>query len=466
MTDNTTTNAAAQTAVLTMDPLQLLAKDRVLAEKAWHRLSLPEQVRMVLRVGSEQRLALCELSEHPAALVRALPSEELWFTLQELGGDDALTLLHHSSAEQIQFCFDVECWSKDRWLAEPTFEWLRLIATGGIAKIEQFFSEIDQEFLGLLLKQWVTVYIRLGDEDIGDAIPWPREAAPQTLDGLYFFQVADEKIEQWLAPMIMTFGKQQPGEMRRLLHALIGLLPSEQEELAYEQRGRRLAESGFPEWDEAIAVYRRVRSDQYDQLPRRLIPKQTDDDAPLPPGGFALAAIAHESLLLRDAIDRLASDALRDAVALELARLANRVVLADSHPISAETLHAALHKAIAFANVGLTLRAGDNAELAANLLTAEWLTNFFQIGFSAVMQLGEQTRAWWAAHPGLEVPDDPSLWSAERLERIRAASWKWPKYYVGPHSPDGVLHRDFRTAGELRAVEEAMKGEGRGTTAP
>lgn len=437
--------------VVTLEPLALLKKDRALAEKAWNRMHLDDQVRAVLRAPLRDRLTLCELSHHMPELVQALPPQEIWLTIQEMGGADALALFHQTSAEQVQFCLDVEAWSKDRWLPEPTFEWLRLIAAGGVVKILQFFHDCDIQLIGLLMKQWVCVYWRVADEDPGDAINWPRDEAPVTLDGTYYFQVTDARIDQWLRPMIESYGKADHEGLIHLFRQLLGVTPHEQEELAYACRERRLSEWGFPAFDEAIGVYRRLAPEDLHKLPRRK--RAPLHEAPL---HYALQPLEEADILLREALRRLDDRECAETCATELARLANRVLIADGHAISVAMMRTALAKVIGAVNIGLERASAGDVACAVEMLRTHWLVHLFQLGFSTVMELAEHARGWLAAHPTerLAEDDDPTTPEAIALERVRAASWKWPKYYVGPQSADGILHREFQC---LRDVAEVSR---------
>ncbi|MBI2343733.1 MAG: hypothetical protein HYV02_05335 [Deltaproteobacteria bacterium] len=439
--------------LLQLDPVALLARDRVAAEKVWNRFSLEQQVAYLLAAPIEVRSTLCELSHQARVLVEALPAQELWLTVQTVGGTDALALFHLASVAQVQFCLDVDCWAKDRWLAEPTFEWLRLIAAGGIDRIVRFFQEQDIVLIGLLLKQWVTIFLRTSpDEEVSEAVPWPRPEPPTTLDGVLYFQVADVRIDQWLRPMLEIYGKADHEGFVHLCKAVLGLGASEQEEEAFEVRGRRMAEYGFPPLDEAIGVYHRLREGELTVCPPR---KAFSPEALRAPLHFALAHLERETLFLRKVFGML-DPGLREACGLELARMANRIVIADGHQVAIGTLQVALRKAIGYLNLALEQVSHGDAQHAAQLVAQHWLTHLFQVGFHLVMAVAERARRWVAAHPLAERPDDPATDVAIGLERIRAAGWRWPKYYVGPHAVDGVLHRDFQCCRELDAVNVLM----------
>lgn len=443
--------SSLETTVVPLDPLALLKRDPVLAEKAFNHMPLAEQLRYVLRAPLAQRPDLCALAQESRALIQALPAEEVWLTIRAVGMNDAIDFFQATAPEQVQFCLDVECWHKDQWVPDATFDWLRLVAAGGADKILEYFTHGDIELIGLFCKRWVSVYLRVLDEDPAQAVTWPRHEPPMTLDGVCYWQVADEHIEQWLRPMLELYGKMDPEGLRRLLNAVIAMTPLEQEEQAYEWRARRLAEAGFPPWEEAIAVYRRLALDDLaKQARRRISAALASEVAPL---GFALVAVADAALLLRDALAQIDEPALREACVFELARLANRLVIADGHGIRVETIQQALHKAIGYVNIGLELASDGRVARATNVLHDHWLTPLFQLGFHRVTHVAEAARRWLAAHPMAREYEDITSPTGIAIERIRAASWKFPKYYVGPHTPDGILHREFQSLADLAAVE-------------
>lgn len=444
--------------IIGLDPLTLRARDTVLAQKAMSRLALGEQIRYVLAQTPDNRIAAIELSSQAAALVAALPEQAWWMTLRDVDRDGMLLLLEHAAPAQIQFGLDVECWRGDQWQFDKLAEWLAMLAISGEARVISFFEESDMELLGLLLKHTLTIYHRQSDEDIASAIPWPREESPFTLDGVYYFQVAQVDLDQVLRPMLECYAKHDHEKFLNLIDNILVQQVSELENLAYDWRGRRLAEHGFPAWDEAVAIYRRLRAEEFDKLPRRtkISTVMADDDATLTPSttGLILAA-STEDLLIARAIAALDDTELRDACVHELLRIANRVLIADKHDIAPDALQNALQKTVRFANLGLEIASGGGLPKSVHLLTHHWLTHLFQLGFSRVMSERDAWRARLAQTPLAAAPDDPADARAIAHERVMAATWEWPKFYIGPHTSSGILHRDFSTLADFADVQNA-----------
>ncbi|MBI4237219.1 MAG: hypothetical protein HY696_02225 [Deltaproteobacteria bacterium] len=446
----------ANSEIIDLDPVELRQRDLVLAQRAFHRLSPAEQLRYTLRLPPAERWLACELALDLPALVHAMPPQDLWLTIRAVGQSEGVALLAAATPEQTQFCLDVECWQRDDWMPTVTAAWLAMMVAAGEAKMVEFFTALDQDWVGLLLKRWLVVYRRVGDEDPADAIPWPREESPFTLDGAYFFQIADERLDPVLRPLLECGARHDLAMFYSLLDALCGLLSSEQEELAYQARTRRLEECGFPEWQEAIGVYRRLTREQFERLPKRVMAAAEREHATVS-GQVALAATgAARPRLLHEALATLEDAALHDACLVELARLANRMLVADRHAITPETLAAAVAKAGAYVNLGLECASEGALPQAARLLVERPLVQCLQLGFSLVLELRDRVRAALRDRPLPEINDDPTTAAALVTERLRAAAWEWPKFYLGPQTPDGALHREFQTRDELGLVETAL----------
>jgi hypothetical protein len=58
-----------------------------------------------------RRLDVILGARDPAALVRALPADELYFTIRDIGLGDAAVLAQLASAEQFKTFLDLEAWS-------------------------------------------------------------------------------------------------------------------------------------------------------------------------------------------------------------------------------------------------------------------------------------------------------------------------------------------------------------------
>ena len=64
----------------------------------------------------------------PDAAVRALPGDELYYVLHELGHQDAAALLAAATPEQLQVVLDFAVWQRDRIAPDSLADWVEVMA--------------------------------------------------------------------------------------------------------------------------------------------------------------------------------------------------------------------------------------------------------------------------------------------------------------------------------------------------
>ena len=65
--------------------------------------------------SGSRRLDLILSAPDPGALVRALPADELYFTIREIGLADAVELVQLASAEQFRTFLDLDAWRQGQF---------------------------------------------------------------------------------------------------------------------------------------------------------------------------------------------------------------------------------------------------------------------------------------------------------------------------------------------------------------
>ena len=82
-------------------------------------------------VGRGRRLRRADalLAEHDLeSAVRALPGDELYYVVHELGQEEARPILAAATAEQLQVVLDFAVWQRDRLAPEALTEWVEAMA--------------------------------------------------------------------------------------------------------------------------------------------------------------------------------------------------------------------------------------------------------------------------------------------------------------------------------------------------
>jgi hypothetical protein len=113
---------------------------------------------LVSQAKAKEKQNLILSSHRSRELVQALPDEELFFTIKEIGEADAIQLIELSSPTQMQYFFDVEFWSKDKFAVRTAIKWLKLIQRCGRDKLIEVLRHLDFDFLRLFLGRYLTVY--------------------------------------------------------------------------------------------------------------------------------------------------------------------------------------------------------------------------------------------------------------------------------------------------------------------
>jgi len=389
--------------------------DRV--KGSFNDLTIDEQLAAVLRAGGRERLDLILLSKQAPALVKNLPKAELWLTLKLVGEGDALALIAETTPEQVQYLIDIECWSKDRWVPERGLYWLRLLFASRPDKVLEWALKTDWELVVLTLKYMMNVYKADMDEDPNTSIEWPGEKPPFTLDGTYHLQVMHVRDEPLVRSLLLQLHDEKEDLYFRLLDGIIWELASDREEEGFQRRERRIAEDGFPDFEEAAAVYRFVREGDLERMPRRSKPAMEER-----PPKYPLALLSTSEMFIKTAVGLVEDIELMDAISLDLAITANKVLIADGDAISPESVLTAQEKVLGYCNIGLETMAEGRVEAAAKLLAEHYIVTLFQVGYTEIAKVAVKASGT-TLREAAEILDSP--WQ----EILAGLGNKRPVYY-------------------------------------
>jgi hypothetical protein len=413
-----------------------MAKD---PQQALTRAEL-DQVRQQLgHASGRRRLDLIFDARDPGALVRALPADELYFTIREIGLADAVELVQLASAEQFKVILDLDAWRQGRFEPRRALPWLRAARAGALddprvaARWARKARALDPELALLIFRDALVVHDLKVDED-------PEVDSDLTLrspEGQYLVEFLVEGTE-YLAVrgLLDDLYAEEPFKAARLLASLGWELPSELEETALRWRTSRLADLGYPSLEEALSWYARppVRRAEAPGTPSR-------------PPGFFLAPLAEGSRLARAAAGLDAEE--RQALELQLLGAGNAVLVADGiDPTDLDQVRAAVAGARAMVELGLARVAGDDLARGTEALASTPLKRLFQEGFGRVLEL-----CWRAERllkgGGAGTRATPLL-DAPLGEALSALSSRRPRYWPGLEVPRADWGTAAAGAGEGR----------------
>ena len=118
--------------------------------------------------------------------VRALPGDELYYVLHELGHEDAGPLLAAATPEQLQVVLDFAVWQRDRIDPDALAEWLEAMAHAPPERIGRWLAGLDVELVALLLRRGARIHSLTQDgepPDEPEGTFWP------TPDNLFVLDV-------------------------------------------------------------------------------------------------------------------------------------------------------------------------------------------------------------------------------------------------------------------------------------
>ncbi len=408
--------------------------------------------RKLLALDPRDRVREILSSPQRAELVRALPAQEFYLTLVEAGLDETLPLLPLASTPQLEFIFDVDCWSKDAFDPARAARWISTLHQASPELTARWLRGADENLVVLTLLRLVHVY--KADESADQAY-WPPDRPVPTLDGLYYIEAREGAPEDAAAALwegLARLRAQDRNAYEALLEQTLWAVPPELEEESHQRRSSRLAERGFPEFDEAMSVWAagpEASPEVRAQLAARL------EALPAPPAepgrelpdrvwaGSATALARAAPALSEEQRERLLSD---------LVRLGNRYAVADLAPLGEPATHRdALIVATSFVNLGLAeLTGGRIEELGAKALSNLSIFELNRAGVGAVLQRAARARrlverGWLArVHLARERLDDSLRDILEGLLGPR------PRFTAAGEN------RPFRDPADLAAVDEVL----------
>ncbi len=404
--------------------------------------------------SGSRRLDLILGVPNPGALVRALPADELYFTIREIGLADAVELVQLASAEQFRAFIDLDAWRQGRFEPRRALPWLRAARAGAprdsrlAARLARKMRALDREVVYLLLRDAVRIHdLRVNDDpDIVGDQAW------KTSDGAYLVEFVVEGTEfVAIRGLLDDLEAEDPFLSSRLLGALAWELPSELEETALRWRQGRLADLGFPPLEEALSWYAR--------------PPSRPSEAPGQPGrvpGFFLAPLGHQSLLARAAATLDAAE--RDALDLQLVTAGNAVLVADGiDPVDLEQVRAAVTGARAMVELGLERLSDGDEVRAAEALATTPVKRLFQEGFGRILELSWRAERLFKA--GGAGRRQAPLLDAPLGELLSALSSRRPRFHPGIERPReewgspavaALEPRRFLTASDLALAASAL----------
>ena len=417
-------------------------------------LPVPEQGARLARVDAKTRRELILSARNSVELTRALSVEMLFYTLKEIGLADTVDLLALAAPQQVRDMIDLDCWRQDHLDARRVLTWLMLLDEAGSGKLAEWLLHADLELLVLLVKRHLEVVRKAEVEDDPDF-----DAARYfTLDDQYLLRFSRE--EQPILHLLLEQLRVLDYDCyKTVLEQSLLDLDSTLEEDALRWRNARLADRGYPSYEEAWEVFRFVAPeslplDRYRRPELRPL-RFPGDEAPSPPDHALTLLDVPDSVLLR-ALAALPREGL-EQIGQELAYLTNQIVVAEAcDPGELAEVRRCVELAHDYLNIGLAYLAQGKESEAARLLHESMLRPFFQVGASLTLRLQQRAKQLDAALQVDGIPGWESYLDSPFRETCAGVQRPLPLFFRGLETPGEILYRRFRDLVDVRQVEAVL----------
>jgi hypothetical protein len=417
----------------------------------------------------------------PERAVRALPGDELYYVIHELGLRDAGDILALARPEQVQAVLDFALWERDQIVPERAGEWLEAIAEAPYETVGAWVAGLDVELFALLLRKTSRIYDlsqeEAPDEPAGTLYPTPDGLFVLDVTGVAGDEVADEDGErtQEAGPMttsaraivriVDALYRADRTLARRLIVGARSELDSELEELAYRWRQGRMEDLGFQDYYEALEVYREldpagVRIGETEPGKARVRPLDEHDGAE---GGSARAPASLVERLTRGASPfARAAQGLRSAdevaeLHFSIVALTNRVLAADRvTPGDDSAVTATLERLLATLDLALEFLARGDATREVEALRTVPLVRLHRLGVSLVGKVKLLATTLRRRGPFAGAGRHPLVEPDEALA-LAAVSRHRPLFAGILDDPPSNADRPFRTLADVARAAAAVE---------
>ncbi len=318
--------------------------------------------------------------------IRRLPASHLFFGLKELEPDEINLLLPHVTQEHWTGILDLDLWFKDRMNVNRFIDWQKHILEADNPVARKLIRAADPEMWELTFNQRLEVH-----DGTHDAL----ESEPE--EGRTWFETPDERYSvvlppdpneaHWLRLLLLRLYELEPEWTSLMLNSSRFRTSTELEEVAYQNRTRRMENLGFQDYFDAIEIY--TSASLHQSLPKkkwegpiemRLLPAE-------------LPRRQNRPLLIFQAFAHVSRPQEIQALVEELFFLCNKVLSADRiSPVEARRIKKEIRKTIDGINLGLDCWSAGNLNRATEGIRRHYLQSFFRIGYGQLQELRTQAK--------------------------------------------------------------------------
>ncbi|MBC2694372.1 MAG: hypothetical protein HF982_03655 [Desulfobacteraceae bacterium] len=440
-------------------------KDKELKRAVELYKNLNRQRKEILSLPAEKALDRILDSPQPAAIVHSFLEEDFYFLINDIGIEDSLQLLSLASDKQWEYILDIEVWEKDRISINNVTKWLNLFIKADSQRFVRWFLNKKTEFIEFYLFKNIEVKIREHDQDpsiFGDDF--------FTLDDVFYIRFVDlpsgaesysnfiNTRNEVLSKFIDTLSGYDHNIYQNVLLEAFSIIPSEYEEEAFRLRNVRLAEKGFLPFDEAIGIYQPLKPKALSGQGAKFIAESSEERMYLPVPHYSTAMLKKDNLLT-NFLKKIKEDDVLQQIQVELAGLANQIIVADQKAIkNKEELGDIVKKTCGYISIGLKRLTEEGSNLDENravaLIQRFPLSHIFRVGYGLVLELKWRVEKWrkisWFEKNRLPL----SFWGEGWIGALGGLLIKRPLYY--DNYKTGLLYREFYSIEDIKYTEKVL----------
>jgi hypothetical protein len=346
----------------------------------------------LMAIPATERLNILLNRSDAKAVVHALPAQDFYLFVKEIGEERALSLLALAKNSQINHILDLEGWNRDQVQPGKTLAWLEALLKASDQNFLEWLYKVDFELLVTLFKNWLDVQTLPDDFEHADM---PDDFPQETIDDQYYFNVKYPQYRDFLKSILNYLFDTHNEFYRDLLNQVIYALESELEELAFQFHRGRLEDNSIPDFEEAATIYQPLGPSGITN--RKTVKSEVEHATAAPI--FAMMLVPKHDLLT-EALALIDNINIRKTLQTEFAALANKVIIADNLASDIpDNLRQAADKATAYVNLALEDESSAEISKAAHLLSTTFIEDLFRLGQAQVKTIYNQvdllTKSGW-----------------------------------------------------------------------
>ena len=423
---------------------------------AFNSLPFRDKLEVLYDVSATDKRDLILSSPDAQRLVRSFAPESLFHTLKEIGLHDSAELLSLASGEQVCSLVDLDCWRKDRLEQKTLLDWLEVILEAGDRTLGEFLNQVDFPLLVLFLKRFIQVK---REEDPEERVDLGGHEVFE-LDEHYRIEFHERHPRNPLVRALLEgLYERDYSYFVTVMEEVWWGVPSELEESSFQLRNARLQDRGFPDYFEALEIYRplgeQALAERLARLGRSRSGEETDDVLPL-----------ERSLLLPEEGRSFLSEVMgaefdfdgQNELRQEMAYLTNRVMIAEGVDYTdRESVSDAVHVAHDTTNLALEYLSGGDRRRAAEVLERRYVQHLFRLGWGLLLGLRRRAK---------QIVDDLGGESAQRTVSFLDTPYREglggflrpkPRFFAGIERPGDIGYRPLSSLTDLERAQTLLE---------